>query len=1271
MPAGLAEVVAPLAQRGQNVIDGDIEVAAGSRIARIKGLVASGFAAMPPGTFFGNLFDTVEPGRPFDGNIIAGDGLTFDLHIKNGPFPEIVGEKAEAFPASATTVTHTLATVPILKDRVVIGTQHNGANAVTTPTGYVLLANVLLTDSTVSIFERKNCDGTEGLEVDITASVAGAVLVKSWVIRYSNPAVASQTATGISPNTSDTSNNIGNLTPTWGIANNLWLTFIGIEADAGPPNITAFPGGFSGSGELQNISGTASLDGAIGWAFFNARLTNLDPSAYTYGPARSAAFLVAIPPREAYAINATPGGGAGWDDVLLVDNHSGASNPIIDALQHIEFGAGTMPASGQIRTDSPWEARGTKDMDVTAGEAIHLHSVDSSEFVVSAGSLTIQSDLSLHLISDTSDITLVANDEITATCTNKFAITSTANDIELNTTTKVSIPTGFMQFRGGTQPTTGDIRSNSASPFRIFTLNALELFSSGYNWINAGDFYVYTNLIPRLQISATGEWNLGASFLPGSAGQLLTSSGALAAPTWSSFTLAQLPTQATDTFLANVSGATATPAAVNLSTLAGAGLSFGTHTLDVTAGAGGSIVVTANDVQRGALTGAITASQDSNTTAFGAAAAKSVLANATNASAVPAFLGGTAAFQHLRVNSGNTGLEWSVFTTGDFPNNSVPITALATIATDTFLANVTAGTATPTAVNLSTLAGAGLNFAAHTLDVNGSTSITITSDQVQRAALTGAIAASLNSNATLFSGILDNTVAENDRTSLDFTSSTSITLSIADDSVNDKLVITAQRAALTGDVTATANSNATAFRSFAANTLLANATAAGAVPSDLAIATESVVGRTSGNLQAITSSVQSILMRAAGSVFWGTAAADQVLRRSGTGDLGFGKLVTNNIGNNQVTNGLLAQMATDTFKGNISGATADASDVAFSSIDSTSIIYDGASHTFQRAALTGDVTASQNSNATTIANGVVTNAKLATAAANTIKGNITGATASPTDNSLSATLDALVSSNQRVFLGRDATGWGQIFQTDGIAHMNLPTVGNACVVPWVDEDFRHLVVTTLGSSSGFPDVFVAITNGQSSGWYFGPESGGSATCSAVADTAGHNGIVQLATGASSGNDVTLFNGQLLRFDRTSFGDFWVKLSATTSVTLRIGFTQLDTAASGGTDSAMFQFDPAVSANYQCITRSASGTATTTTTSIAGSTLWKKFTIWRENSTSVKFFINNTLVATHTTAIPSIALTVGCYLKANAAVVGGKIMQIDRIRVYADDATLLT
>ncbi len=69
--------------------------------------------------------------------------------------------------------------------------------------------------------------------------------------------------------------------------------------------------------------------------------------------------------------------------------------------------------------------------------------------------------------------------------------------------------------------------------------------------------------------------------------------------------------------------------------------------------------------------------------------------------------------------------------------------------------------------------------------------------------------------------------------------------------------------------------------------------------------------------------------------------------------------------------------------------------------DSTSIdlIYDDAGNTIsaQREALTGDVTASKNSNATTIANDAVTNVKAANMAQNTIKGRITTGTGDPED----------------------------------------------------------------------------------------------------------------------------------------------------------------------------------------------------------------------------------------------------------------------------------
>ena len=114
--------------------------------------------------------------------------------------------------------------------------------------------------------------------------------------------------------------------------------------------------------------------------------------------------------------------------------------------------------------------------------------------------------------------------------------------------------------------------------------------------------------------------------------------------------------------------------------------------------ASASVVNTGGTFQRAALTGAVTAAQNSNTTAFGALSALSVLANATNASAVPAALAGTAAFQHLRVNAAGTGLEWSVLTTAEFPSNVVPLSAIQQIVTDTFLGNISGVSSFPSAL---------------------------------------------------------------------------------------------------------------------------------------------------------------------------------------------------------------------------------------------------------------------------------------------------------------------------------------------------------------------------------------------------------------------------------------------------------------------------------------------------------------------------------------------------------------------------------------------
>lgn len=130
--------------------------------------------------------------------------------------------------------------------------------------------------------------------------------------------------------------------------------------------------------------------------------------------------------------------------------------------------------------------------------------------------------------------------------------------------------------------------------------------------------------------------------------------------------------------------------------------------------------------------------------------------------------------------------------------STVPVGSLSPVATDTFLGNISGSTAAPSAVPLADIDSTSIVYdaASHTF---------------QRGALTGAVVATQNSNATLFAGILDNGAAENDRQNLNFVSSTSVTMTVTDDSGNNELEITPQRAALTGAIAASANANTTVF----------------------------------------------------------------------------------------------------------------------------------------------------------------------------------------------------------------------------------------------------------------------------------------------------------------------------------------------------------------------------------------------------------------------------------------------------------------------------
>lgn len=126
--------------------------------------------------------------------------------------------------------------------------------------------------------------------------------------------------------------------------------------------------------------------------------------------------------------------------------------------------------------------------------------------------------------------------------------------------------------------------------------------------------------------------------------------------------------------------------------------------------------------------------------------------------------------------------------------------------------------------------------------------------------------------------------------------------------------------------------------------------------------------------------------------------------------------------------------------------TEEAQDAVGAMVDS-SLVYVDATPLLTRAALTGDVTASQGSNATTIANGVVTNAKAANMATATFKGRNTAGTGSPEDLSV-ATAQSMLGLGAQPAVAKTAnytllaSDHGKMFTNEGaggLVRFTLPT----------------------------------------------------------------------------------------------------------------------------------------------------------------------------------------------------------------------------------------
>ncbi len=212
---------------------------------------------------------------------------------------------------------------------------------------------------------------------------------------------------------------------------------------------------------------------------------------------------------------------------------------------------------------------------------------------------------------------------------------------------------------------------------------------------------------------------------------------------------------------------------------------------------------------------------------------------------------------------------------------------------------------------------------------------------------------------------------------------------------------------------------------------------------------------------------------------------------------------------NLLTFAKIQQIGTDKLLGRDSTGTGDVEVISLN----VTLEFDG-SLNLRRAALTGDVTAPAGSNATTIANSAVTNAKMANMAANTIKGNNTGAGAAPID---------LTAAQVRTLLGVvDGTGVANrlAYWTD------TDTIGSDAAIT-IDPVNDRITITGTVAGGGANSAFLNLNSGAISGATEFLRMSGNITGNMIAsllnanNLANSNALFQILVGGSVAGDPVL------------------------------------------------------------------------------------------------------------------------------------------------------
>jgi hypothetical protein len=296
-------------------------------------------------------------------------------------------------------------------------------------------------------------------------------------------------------------------------------------------------------------------------------------------------------------------------------------------------------------------------------------------------------------------------------------------------------------------------------------------------------------------------------------------------------------------------------------------------------------------------------------------------------------------------------------------------------------------------------------------------------------------------------------------------------------------------------------------------------------------------------------------------------------------------------------------------------------------------------------ALTGDVTSTAGSAATTIAADAVTNAKQANMAANTFKCRVTASTGDPEDCSVSQAKSVLNYTTTDVPEGTNLYFTGERVD-DEVATLIVP---GSNVTTNYNDAANTLTISATGGSSPTPQsqfnvrdegclsinsAYGSYANaGTGAAWTSFPSDGVNTSCAMRLNlgttTTGSGSIT-----SGNGNVITLGGGTVTFTERMKINTL---SNATDTYTIRVGVMDTGTTPGESVDAVYLRYTHSVnSAEWQCVARSNSvETGSVVDTNVLADTNWTTYqVVVNAAATSASCFINGTNVGTVTSNIPA-------------------------------------